>query len=67
MAKLKAAARNKLPDSVFGMPASRKYPMDTEARAANAKARATQQWVNGKMSTATHSKIIAKANRKLGK
>jgi hypothetical protein len=64
---LKAAARKKLPKSSFGMPGSRKYPMDTKGRAANAKARATQQMKKGRISKSTRDKIHAKANRKLKK
>jgi hypothetical protein len=41
--------------------------MDTRGRAANAKARATQQYKKGKISKATRDRIHAKANRKLGK
>lgn len=67
MAKLKSAKRNKLPTSEFGMPGERKYPMPDKAHAVNAKARATQMVKKGKLSSASASKIKAKANRKLGK
>lgn len=66
MAKLKAATRNKLPKSDFGMPESRKYPMQNKSHAANAKARATQMVKKGKLSAGTAAKIKAKANRVLG-
>ena len=66
MAKLKAATRNKLPKSEFGMPGSRKYPMPDKSHAANAKARATQQVKKGNLSPASAQKIKAKANRILG-
>lgn len=66
MAKLKSKTRNALPDSVFGMPGQRKYPMPDRAHAANAKARATQMVKKGKLSSSTAAKIRAKANRKLG-
>ncbi len=65
MAKLKAAMRNKLPSSEFGMPTERKYPINDRAHAANAKARATQMVEKGKLSPATASKIRAKANKML--
>lgn len=65
MATLKAAKRKNLAKSQFGMPGSRKYPMDTKARAANAKARATQMYNKGKLSKSAMQKIHAKANRKL--
>jgi hypothetical protein len=67
MAKLKAATRNKLPASTFGLPGSRRYPMPDRSHAANAKARATQQVNAGKLSAASAAKIRAKANRVLGK
>ena len=67
MAKLKAAARNKLPASDFGEPGKRKYPMPDKSHAANAKSRAAQQEKKGNISKATEEKIDAKADRKLGK
>lgn len=67
MAKLKSAARNKLPKSSFGLPGSRKYPMPDKAHAANAKARAAQQVKKGNLSRSAEAKIVAKANKKLGK
>ena len=39
--------------------------MPDKGHAANAKARATQQWEKGRISTETREKIFAKANRKL--
>lgn len=65
--KLKAAARNAMPASAFGMPKQRKYPMPDPTHAVNAKARATQMVKRGKLSPATASRIMAKANRILGK
>ena len=67
MAKLTARRRNKLKKSQFGLPGSRKYPMPDRAHAANAKARATQQYKKGRISKSTKNKIHAKANRVLGK
>lgn len=67
MAELKAAKRNALPKSDFGMPGQRKYPMPDRNHAANAKARASQQLHAGRLSRATYDTIVAKANRKLGK
>jgi hypothetical protein len=61
--KLTAAKRKKIPSSQFGLPRSRKYPMDTRGRAANAKARASQQVKKGNLSSASASKIRAMANR----
>ena len=67
MAVLKAARRNKLPESTFGLPGSRKYPMPDRSHAANAKSRASQMVSKGKLSPASAAKIRAKANRILGK
>lgn len=67
MVKLTSAKRNKLPKSKFALPGEEKYPVDTKARAANAKARATQMADKGKLSAASKSKIDAKANKVLGK
>lgn len=67
MAILKAAKRNKLKSSSFGLPGSRKYPMPDKAHAANAKARATQMVKKGKLSSSQKAKIDAKANKVLGK
>jgi hypothetical protein len=66
MAKLKAAKRNALPKSEFGLPGSRKYPMPDKSHAANAKARATQMVAKGKLSSGAAARIRAKANRMLG-
>lgn len=65
MATLKAATRNALPASKFGMPGSRKYPMPDKSHAVNAKARATQMVKKGKLSPAMASTIRAKANSML--
>jgi hypothetical protein len=47
MAKLSDQQRDKLPDSKFGLPDERKYPMPDKAHARNAKARAAQQEEKG--------------------
>jgi hypothetical protein len=65
MSKLNAKRRDALPKKEFALPDSRKYPVDTKARAANAKARATQMVNKGKLSPASKAKIDAKANRVL--
>jgi len=67
MAKLTTKARKSLPKSEFALPAERKYPVDTKARAANAKARATQMVAKGRLSKSAEKKIDAKANKVLGK
>ena len=60
-----AAARNNLPKSAFALPGERKYPINDASHAANAKARAQQQFDKGNISKSTLSKIDAKANKKL--
>ena len=67
MSKLTTKARKELPKSDFGMPGSRSYPMPDKAHAANAKARATQQVKAGNLSPSSKAKIVAKANKILGK
>jgi hypothetical protein len=62
---VKAARRKKLKKSQFALPGSRKYPIDTKARARNAKARSTQQYKKGRISKSTKQRIHAKANKKL--
>ena len=67
MAKLKAAARNALPKSAFGLPGERKYPMPDASHAVNAKARATQQEAKGNLSRSAEVKIKEKADRVLAR
>ncbi len=66
MAKLKAAQRNKLPASTFGMPKERKYPMPDKIHARVAKSYASKEEHTGKLSAASAAKIRSKANRMLG-
>jgi hypothetical protein len=66
MAVLSTRIRKGMPASKFGLPGSRKYPMEDRKHAANAKARATQQVEKGNLSPASAAKIRAKANRVLG-
>ena len=49
------------------MPGERKYPMPDKSHAANAKARAQQQYDKGNLSKGTLNKIDAKANKVLRK
>lgn len=65
MARLNAKARKALPARKFALPGSRRFPIDTRARAANAKARATQLEKKGDISRSTAAKIRAAANRVL--
>lgn len=62
---MKASRRKALPKSKFGLPGSRRYPVDTRRRAANAKARSTQQYKKGNLSKSSRDKVHAKANRVL--
>ena len=64
MAKLTTSQRNKLPSSVFAGP-GRSYPVPDKAHAANAKARATQQYDAGNLSRSAEVKIKEKADRVL--
>lgn len=65
MAKLTTKARKAIPKKEFALPGERKYPVEDKAHAANAKARAQQQYNKGKLSKSTLSKIDAKANKVL--
>ncbi|HKE79021.1 MAG TPA: hypothetical protein VKB54_06920 [Solirubrobacteraceae bacterium] len=47
MAPLRARRRKRLPRSAFAYPATRRYPIDTLARARNALARAAQPQTRG--------------------
>lgn len=67
MAKLTAKARNKLPTKKFALPAQKKYPIPDKAHAANAKARATQQYNRGNLSAGALAEVRSKANRVEGK
>lgn len=66
MAKLTTKARSKIGSQQFGLPSERKYPINDAAHAANAKARATQQYDAGNLSSGDKAKIDRKANAKLG-
>lgn len=65
--KLNAAKRKKIPSSKFGLPGSRKYPVEDKSHASAAKSRATQMVKRGKLSSASAAKIRAKANAVLGR
>ena len=67
MAKLKAATRNKLPSSAFGLPGQRKYPMEDRTHQIKAEEFATKEERKGKLSPAAAARIRAKAKRLLGK
>jgi hypothetical protein len=67
MSKLTTKARKALPKSDFGLPGKKAYPMPDKAHAVNAKARATQQVKAGNLSPSSKAKIVAKANKIIGK
>lgn len=65
MSKLTSKQRKGLSASTFGLPGKRAYPMPDKSHAANAKARASQQYAAGNLSAGQKAQIDAKANRKL--
>jgi len=67
MATLGSLARKQMAKKVFGLPGQRKYPIPDASHAANAKARATQQFENGNLSAAQRAEIDRKANAKMGR
>jgi hypothetical protein len=67
MAHLTEKKRDSLPDSKFGLPEEKKYPMPDKAHARNAKARAAQQVKKGTISKSEKAKIDRKADRMLDK
>ena len=66
MSKLTTRSRSKLPESAFALPGE-KYPVEDKRHAANAKARASQQYKAGHLTAADKAKVNAKADSVLGK
>lgn len=64
MSKLSTEERNKLPAKEFAGP-DRSYPVPDRSHAANAKARAAQQYNKGHISLEMKHRIDEKANRVL--
>jgi hypothetical protein len=62
MTKLTQTARDALPDSAFGLPETRSYPMPDAAHARAAKARAAEEFHRGLLSAADRIRIDAKAD-----
>lgn len=62
MAVLTDKTRNKLMPADFGLPKSRSYPMPDRAHAANAKARASQEYNAGRLTAAQKAEIDRKAD-----
>jgi len=67
MATMSEKQRDKLPESKFGLPDGRKYPMPDKSHARNAKARASQQEEKGNLTKSEKAKIDRKADRILDK
>lgn len=67
MSKLTTEERNALPDSAFGLPEKRAYPIDTRARASNAKARATQEYKRGLLTMEERDRIDKAADQRLAR
>ena len=67
MAELTDEQRDALPDSAFGLPKERKYPMENKNHARNAKSRAKQEYNAGNLSKSQMDKIFEKANKILAK
>jgi hypothetical protein len=65
MPRLTSKDRKSEPKEEFGLPGERKYPMPDRRHAANAKARAEQQFEKGNLTATQKKSIDAKANRKL--
>ena len=65
MSELSTKKRKSLPDSTFGLPSERAYPMPDKSHARNAKARASQQAKQGSITKSEKKKIDRKADRLL--
>ena len=62
MTTLSAEARDALPDSAFGLPEKRAYPMPDASHARNAKARASEERHKGNLTTEEFTRIDRKAD-----
>jgi hypothetical protein len=67
MSHLTQLARDSLPDSAFGLPETRAYPMPDAVHARNAKARAAEEFNRGILSAADRARIDAKADAMLSR
>jgi hypothetical protein len=65
MPRLTSKDRKSEPKEEFGLPGERKYPMPDRRHAANAKARAEQQFEKGNLTATQKKSIDAKADKKL--
>jgi hypothetical protein len=64
--KLSAKRRNALPDDDFAGP-HRSYPDQDRSHAIDAKARATEMWERGHITTSERKRIVNRANNKMKK
>ena len=64
--ELSTNVRNALADTAFGLPHKRTYPMPDASHARNAKARATEEFNLGNLTSAEKDQIDRKANEILG-
>lgn len=65
MSRLTAKQRRRLPSSAFGLADARKYPVEDDSHAANAKARARQQRDAGHITQAQYDEIVRKADAEM--
>ena len=65
MGELSTKKRESLPKSDFGRPEERRYPMPDKTHARNAKARASQQEEEGRLTGSEKERIDRKADRVL--
>jgi hypothetical protein len=62
MSELSTKQRNDLPDSAFGLPEKRSYPMPDASHARNAKARAAEEFNLGNLSSSEKARIDRRAD-----
>ena len=67
MSHLTTEARDALPDSAFGLPEIRAYPMPDAAHARNAKARAAEEFHLGNLTASDRARIDKMADLILGR
>lgn len=67
MTKLSTKQRDALPDTAFGLPGRRAYPMPDASHARNAKARAAKEFSLGNLSVSEKALIDGKAGAILAK
>ena len=65
--KLTPSQRDALPDSAFGLPSLRAYPMQDAAHARNALARAAEEYNRGNLLSFEKAEIDRKAHEILGR